>query len=258
MSSGISAWLDTDPGRYVLGWEQAQFDNAVDDIFGFTALQVGLTGVDFLRESRIPYRGSVAREPGAAVIADPWALPVASHSVDLVALPHVLEFSEHPHRILREAERVLMPDGSIVISGFNPLSCWGARRAFGRREQFPWNGRFISLLRLRDWLSLLGFELTGGRFGCYAPPFSQEKWIERFSILEKAGDRWWPICGGVYVVRAIKRTAGMRLLAPSWRERRAGSKALAPAVQQVVDSPKSAMSSGTRLQNNNINSSEQV
>ena len=254
MSSHIAAWLDTDPGRYVLGWEQAQFDTAVDDIFGFTALQVGLAGIDFLRESRIPYRGSVAREPGASVIADPWALPVASHSVDLVALPHVLEFSEHPHRILREAERVLMPDGSIVISGFNPLSFWGARRAFGRREQFPWAGRFIALLRLRDWLSLLGFELTGGRFGCYSPPFAQAKWIERFSFLEKAGDRWWPICGGVYVVRAIKRTAGMRLLTPPWRERRSGSQVMAPAVQQVADSRHAA----THKQNRNINSNEQV
>lgn len=237
MNSAFAGWLDTDPGRYVLDWEQAQFDTAVDDIFGFAALQVGLAGMDFLRESRIPFRGSVAREDSASVIADPWALPVASHSIDLVALPHVLEFSEHPHRILREAERVLMPDGSIVISGFNPLSLWGARRAFGRSEHFPWNGRFIALLRLRDWLSLLGFELTGGRFGCFAPPFSQAKWLDRFSFMEKAGDRWWPICGGVYVVRAIKRTAGMRLLTPQWRDRRSGSQALAPAVRQVGGSP---------------------
>ncbi len=233
MSTSLADWLDTDPGRYVLGWEQSQFDNAVDDIFGFTALQVGLPGVDFLRKNRIPYRGSVASEPGASVIAEPWSLPVASHSVDLVALPHLLEFSGHPHRILREAERVLMPDGSIVISGFNPVSLWGARRAFVRRDRFPWNGRFIGLLRLRDWLSLLGFELTGGRFGCYAPPFIQEKWLERAKFMEKAGERWWPICGGVYVVRAIKRTVGMRLLTPNWRDRRLRAQALAPLARRT-------------------------
>lgn len=235
MSAEFADWLDSDPGRYVLAWEQVQFDNAVDDIFGFTALQVGTPGVDFLRENRIPYHGVVAREPGASVVADPWALPLASHSVDLLALPHVLEFSEHPHRILREADRVLMPDGSIVISGFNPLSLWGARRAFGRGGRFPWNGRFIALLRLRDWLSLLGFELTGGRFGCYSLPFSSAKWLDRSAFLEKAGERWWPICGGVYVVRAIKRTAGMRLLTPSWRDRPARAQALAPVAQQSWD-----------------------
>ena len=135
-----------------------------------------------------------------------------------MVLPHVLEFSAHPHRILREAARVLMPDGQIVISGFNPLSLWGMRRALGPgRKEFPWRGRFIGLLRLKDWLQLLSFELNGGRFGCYAPPFAQAKWLERSAFMEKAGDRWWPIAGGVYVVRAVKRTVGMRLVMPNWR-----------------------------------------
>ena len=122
----------------------------------------------------------------------------------------------------REAARVLMPEGSIVISGFNPLSLWGAKRAVMRGSpEYPWYGKFIGLLRLKDWLALLGFELTGGRFGCYAPAFAQSKWLDRFRFMEKAGDRWWPIAGGVYVVRAIKRTVGMRLVTPTWRERTA-------------------------------------
>jgi SAM-dependent methyltransferase len=167
------------------------------------------------------------------VRAEHWALPFASQSIDLVALPHVLEFSEQPHRILREAERVLMPGGSIVISGFNPLSLWGAKRALGaRRDQYPWAGHFFGLLRLRDWLHLLGFELNGGRFGCYAPPFASSSWLERSRFLEKAGDRWWPIAGGVYVVRAVKHVIGMRLVMPSWKDRPARKKALAPVAQR--------------------------
>src|SRR5439155_820917 len=79
---------------------------------------------------------------------------------------------------------------------------------------------------------LLGFELTGGRFGCYAPPFSQGRWLERFGFMEKAGDRWWPICGAVYVVRAIKRNVGLRLVLPEWRDKRAAKKALAPVTQR--------------------------
>ncbi|HEX9578572.1 MAG TPA: hypothetical protein VF993_12525, partial [Myxococcales bacterium] len=96
----------------------------------------------------------------------------------------------------------------------------------------PWRGKFIGVLRLKDWLALLGFELNGGRFGCYAPPFSRSQWLERFAFMEKAGDRWWPICGGVYVVRAIKRHVGMRLVVPTWRDKRAASKALAPVAQK--------------------------
>ena len=60
----------------------------------------------------------------------------------------------------------------------------------------PGTRKFIGLLRLRDWLRVLGFELNGGKFGCYAPPFGEKLWLERFAFMEKAGARWWPIAGG--------------------------------------------------------------
>ena len=229
----LSDWFETPGGRYVLAWEQTQFDSAVEDVFGFNAVQAGLPQVDFLRESRIPLKLRAGPDRGCRLRADPGQLPLASQSIDLLALPHVLEFSARPHQILREAERVLMPEGSIVISGFNPLSLWGAKRALGwERGAHPWCGRFIGLLRLKDWLALLGFELNGGRFGCYAPPFSQTRWLQRSAFMEKAGDRWWPICGGAYVVRAVKRVTGMRLVMPAWRNKRAASKRLAPVTQR--------------------------
>ena len=220
----LAGWFDTPRGRYLLDWEQAQFDNAVDDVFGFHAVQVGLPKIDFLRENRIPLRIRTGLDGGGTLISEPTHLPLASHSIDLLVLPHVLEFSEHPHQILREAERVLRPEGQIVISGFNPLSLWGMKRvlgaAMGKRDrgEYPWCGRYIGLIRLKDWLALLGFELNGGRFGCYAPPLSQGKWLDRFGFMEKAGARWWPIAGGAYVVRAVKRNLGMRLVTPPWRE----------------------------------------
>ena len=226
-------WFCTPAGQYVLAWEQAQFDSAVEDVFGFNAVQVGLPGLDFLRESRIALKIRAGVDAGCTLVTEAGRLPLASQSIDLLVLPHVLEFSAQPHQILREAERVLMPEGNIVISGFNPLSLWGAKRALGRhRPDYPWCGKFIGLLRLKDWLSLLGFELNGGRFGCYAPPFSQSKWLQRSAFMEKAGDRWWPICGGAYVVRAIKHTVGLRLVIPSWRNKRAAKEALAPVAQK--------------------------
>ncbi len=229
----LSEWFSTPRGEYVLSWERAQFDSALEDVFGFNAVQVGLPALDFLRESRIPLKVCVGMEPGCALRAEPVRLPLASQSIDALVLPHVLEFSAQPHAILREAERVLMPEGSIVLSGFNPLSLWGVARALGwQRDQVPFSGKFIGLLRLKDWFSLLGFELNGGRFGCYAPPFATSRWLQRCEFLEKAGDRWWPICGGIYVVRAIKRNVGMRLVMPNWRDKRAARKSLAPVTQK--------------------------
>src|SRR5437870_9966927 len=125
--SSLSGWFGTPQGAYVLGWELAQFDSAVDDVFGFRALQIGLPEVDFLRQNRIPYRFSLALEPGAALAADPLQLPLAGQSVDLVALPHVLEGHHNPHDVLREVERVLMPEGQVGISGFSSASLWRLR-----------------------------------------------------------------------------------------------------------------------------------
>jgi hypothetical protein len=121
----------------------------------------------------------------------------------------------------------------VVISGFNNASLWGLRRWLARRDAgSPWDARFIGLLRLKDWLQLLSFELNGGRFGCYAPPFANPVWRQRCAFMDRAGPRWWPILGGVYVVRAVKRVHGMRLITPAWRKERARRRAVAAMPQK--------------------------
>lgn len=248
-AQSLSDWLVTPQGNYVLAREQAFFDRTVSDIFGYNALQLGLPEHDFLRSNRMPLRFIGANQAGAAVRArhgeaKPYdmevpashllpqsansannvsevrlcfdELPFASDSLDLVLLPHVLEFAENPHQILREVERVLRPEGNLIISGFNPRSLWGLRRALGRKRGYPWSAHLIALPRLKDWLALLGFEVVGGRFAAYAPPFRQAKWLERFAFMEAAGDRWWAVSGGIYFVHAVKRVPGMRLIRPQW------------------------------------------
>jgi SAM-dependent methyltransferase len=210
--------MATPQGRYVLEREQAYFDRTVTDIFGYNALQLGLPEHDFLHSNRMPLRFSAGNQAGNHVRLCCTELPFDSDSLDLVLLPHILEFAEYPHQILREAVRVLRPEGNLIISGFNPRSLWGLRRALWRKQGYPWRGQFIALSRLKDWLALLDFEVAGGRFAAYAPPFRTSKWLERFSFMEAAGDRWWAVSGGVYFLHAIKRVYGMRLIKPKWNE----------------------------------------
>ena len=231
----VAEWFETPLGGYLVEREQRYFDNAVADIFGYNALQVGLPEIDLLRASRIPLRLRVGPDGPVDMRADFRDLPIASNSADLVLLPHVLEFAEHPHQILREAARVLMPEAHVVISGFNPFSLWGWRRAVHRGAHFPWRGRFITLMRVKDWLALLGFEVIGGQMACYAPPSRQQKWLERFTFMEAAGERWWPIAGGVYFLQAVKRVRGVRLIMPKWSDRLAPAKQLAASPQKVGD-----------------------
>jgi SAM-dependent methyltransferase len=255
-------FLASAAGRYMIDWEQRQLDAAVVDIFGYHALQLGLPQLDGLRENRMPLR-CIALDGGSGearwieqrlACATPAAndfphpgldgrrevalvtrfdeLPFASQSIDLLVLPHVLDFAQEPHRVLREADRVLVPEGQIIITGFNPASLWGTRHWMGRlglRPFLPASSQMIALPRLKDWLKLLSFDVNRGRFGCYAPPVRSDSWIGRWSFLEKAGDRWWPVLGSVYTLTAVKRVHGMRLvgLARKWREER--RPVLAPA-----------------------------
>lgn len=210
-------------------------DAVVADIFGYNALQLGLPERALLRANRMPFRFSCSRLGEAAVLANDDALPFATASLDLVVLPHVLEFARRPHHVLREVERVLVPEGSVVISGFNPYSLWGIRRLLARKKgAFPWRGQYLSVPRVRDWLTLLGFETQTGGFGCYAPAVSSPAWIERWRFTEKAGARWWPVCGAAYVVQGIKRVQGTRLIMPNWREKRASAKRLSPVAQRDI------------------------
>ena len=213
--------------------EQAIFDSAVADIFGFNAVQLGLPQQNLLRVSRIPLHIKAGKEAGVHLWLEAEELPFETGSIDLVVLPHMLEFSMHPHQILREAERVLMPEGQVIVSGFNPFSLWGLPRYFaGRKRDYPWRGNFIALARIKDWLALLGLEVVAGRMCCYTPPLRTEQWLRRFHFMEAAGDRWWALAGGVYFLQAKKKVIGMRLITPNWNKRAVARKSLAVAPQK--------------------------
>ena len=242
---GLSQWLNTPAGRYVLEWEQRHLDVAVADLFGFHALQLGMPELDALRANRMPHRW-VATDPpvrrtsrngdadGAATPTRTTARRVAAlrirracrspaHSLDLVVLPHALELARDPHQALREVDRVLVPEGRVVMVGFNPTSLWGLRQRLGHLRRRVWRagheglflpnaGEFMGYCRLRDWLRLLSFEVEAGRFGCYRPPMASQRWLTRLQWMDQAGERWWPVFGALYFVVAVKRVRGMRLV----------------------------------------------
>ncbi len=237
-------WFQSSLGQYLIEHEYRYFDQVVANIFGYNAVQIGWSQFNFLRLNRVPFHFTAGLESGASIRAEAGFLPLQSNSMDLVILPHTLEFDPSPHQILREVHRILIPGGHIVISGFNPLSLWGfCHYLKSTRHEFPWNGHFISLSRLKDWLKLLDFEMAGGRLGCYAPPFKQEKWRRRFHFMEAAGDRWWPISGGVYFLHAIKYMHGMRVIKPDWKKCLDSNKKMVSVAQKMKEIPAGEQSS---------------
>jgi SAM-dependent methyltransferase len=238
--SSLQNWLLTPAGQYLLQWERAQVDAAVADVFGYHALQLGWPDIAGLQANRMPHQwlalahydelNAASQTPQsplqAALITDFAALPFAEASLDLLVMPHTLEFSTDPHTTLREAARVLVPDGRVVICGLNPASLWGWRQQRGRMAQragvgslyLPEGGDFIGYWRLRDWLRLLSFEVESSSFGCYRPAVRSAAWLDRMAWMDKLGQRYWPILGAAYCVTAVKRVRGMRLLGAAWKK----------------------------------------
>ena len=243
----MEAWLTTPAGQHLQTWALARYDQAVSRCFGYHALQLGAPEWPLLRNSRIHHCWAAATantskplSEQTALVLDATALPFAPASLDLLLLPHTLETSADPHATLREAARVLVPEGRLLVLGFNPSSLWGLQHGSRRMAQrmgsqaapiLPTAHALIGARQLRDWLSLLGFEIDEGCFGCYRPALARAPWFQRLQWLEAAGDRWWPYLGGGYFLVATKRVRSLRPLHPRWQlAQQTGS--AAPAIRR--------------------------
>jgi SAM-dependent methyltransferase len=205
--------------------EGAVIERSLADLFGYHLVQVGvIAGVDPMAQSRILNRALVCLEgdelPGGYPITRgaAAALPVDSDSVDVVLMGHVLEFEPDPHAALREALRVLVPEGHLVIAAFNRWSLLGLWGLMPRcRHEVPWRGQFLGQNRLKDWLSLLGFELTAQVPCFFEPPLRNERLLRRLGVMTLAGRRMLPMCAAAYVMVARKRVTALTPIRPRWR-----------------------------------------
>ena len=235
-------------GRYLLEWEQQRCDEAVADIFGYHSLQLGLPMLHALRHNRMPHQWVAASTldlnldradcqdcAGVQLCCLPEALPFAESSVDLLVMPHTLEWCQDPHAALREAVRVLVPEGRLLLFGLNPYSLWGLQHGLERVQQpdlNAWKG--WPYWRVRDWLQVLAMDVVAADFGCHVPAVEAQAWLERWRWMDTLGQKAWPILGGAYCVLAVKKVHGMRLMEPAWRKHKAAAQgATAAACQQA-------------------------
>lgn len=214
-------WLKTPLGQELLRQEYALLSELCMELFGYQLLQVGELGSDTAYLDASPARsrsviglGGPTSQQQVQLLSSSGALPVKSASVDAVILPHSLDFSVDPHQLLREVERILIPEGHLVILGFNPISLWGVTRlvmrVLHRGDRMPWCGSFLSFFRLQDWLSLLGFDLERTEVLMFRPPVQRESIMQRFHFLDEMGQGYFPMLAGVYGVRVVKRVSTLR------------------------------------------------
>lgn len=236
----LRSWYRRFPGVWLQEQELSLLERVLADLFGYHILQVGLhNNMNGLKVSRIPHQmimdvnfSDIRTEAHKRKESDdsretdffygePEYIPIATDSLDVLILSHTLEYSANPHEVLREVDRILIPEGHVIILGFNPWGVWMPwRLLLGWRKRAPWCGRFISIARLKDWLQLLGFDITESRRFFFRPPLSHPGMMKRLQFLDKWGSWLWPFLGGVYFVVARKRVATLTPIKPRWRPRR--------------------------------------
>ena len=236
----LDQWFHTDLGALVLEEELKKLRVMVSRLFGYYLLEVSLlcSHADYLQDCpvRRRFRLSPCAGDGNQVLGLPEQLPVVSDYIDAVILPHTLDFSADPRQVLREVERILIPEGKVVITGFNPWSLWGLWRAMpGASRKLPWRGHFLSYSQVEDWLSLLGFDVEEAQTLLFRPPWKRAFLMRHALVMERLGSRLWPWLAGVYIIVATKRVSTLTPIRPRWRLQRSLKKASVEPVVNLVD-----------------------
>jgi len=214
----VADWWQTSLGQHVSACEQDIINQITPYFFGATQCQLG--GLNNVLPPSNHAMSQLFVAPDGDICATAETLPFKRYSIDNLLLMHVLEFSSDPHQVLREVERVLAADGTLILCSFNPFSLWGLRRLFSWQDAMPWRGRYYSQTRIRDWLALLNFEVLQSQHVLFRPPFKQETWRQRTQFLERWGQRLWPCFGGLSVMVATKRTIPLNPVRQRWTNQR--------------------------------------
>jgi SAM-dependent methyltransferase len=230
----LSEWFEQPCGRVLLESEQLVVSDLLPSLFGYHLMQMSVSEkVELLQNSPIHHRINVytrsnACQPQQSMSADKKAylvsdfdqLPIESDSIDVVVLHHVLDFSPHPHQVLKEVNRILIPRGHVIIIGFNPFSLFGMCKFFASlfSKNSHWRYSSIAKRRLFDWFKLLDLEKTKVAHTFFRPPFNSAMLLKRFSFLEKTGARLGIPFGGVYVVLARKDVGAVTPIKAPWEK----------------------------------------
>lgn len=145
-------------------------------LFGFHLLKLGRLSAELAtHKCAIQHQINLAPQgENIQIYADPHQLPLLNKSIDVCLLAHALNYSPDPHRLLREVDRVIVDDGWLILSNFNPFSLLGMASCIPKlNRRPPYTARMFSSIRLTDWLKLLNYEICE-QFSCHILPWNQK------------------------------------------------------------------------------------
>ncbi len=236
----LRSWFKTPLGRTFLSAQKRILSQELHNLFGYHLLQLSvMPDARLFSASRISHCFSLSPVSGFSAkkvsgLSDFNALPLPDESIDVCVLHHVLDFSENPQQVLKEAARVTIPNGYIVLLGFNPISVRGFSKNFLQffSRKAIWHHHDLHLGRVKDWLNFLDFSYAPAKYNFFNFPINNKKYLRNTHI---RGMWHWtqklPF-GANYCLVARKDKVSVTPLKPAWQPK--------PALAQAAVSRRAA------------------
>lgn len=155
------------------------------------------------------------RASSQTALVDETDLPLDDEAADRVLLVHMLEWSEHPHALLREIWRVLAPNGRILVAVPNRRGLWS------RMDTTPFGyGSPFSRSQLTQLLKDAMFQPESWHYVLHLPPFDWRVLTRWPGFWERFGHLMWPAFSGIIVVEATKQVYAGSLVSETVRKTR--------------------------------------
>jgi SAM-dependent methyltransferase len=212
-------WLTGVPGVQLLETEKKLITSVKQEISGDSlALLGGPLWDDMLSSLKMPFTlrlfPHLNLTSSELVVNAYEALALENESCDIVVAPHLLEFSSAPRHLLAECERILAPEGYLVLFGVNPLSLW---HWHPRIKFTSWHPHTMGCIE--RWGVELGLRYVLHERALYTSPARvsnikrKRKWLENF------GSVVWPFFGGVYMLVLQKNQLSMSPSEKIWQKK---------------------------------------
>jgi len=213
-------WQDLPLGDELKHLIESEVAEASRKIFGYHLVRLGnLSSQIELAACPIKHQVNITcnKQAYTSLVATSDDLPVSDNSVDAFLLAHELDFAKDPHQILREVDRTIMPNGYIVITGFNPFSLCGLFKYLPiNKSSILHEARFFSSARIKDWLQLLGFEIVDVKHLLFNELFLQRK-LRASSKWNQWCHQYLPLLTTMYVIVARKREVPLPMIKIKWK-----------------------------------------
>lgn len=210
IKNALATWFESELGKQLIQKQSDLLERVLPKFFGYHLIYSGFAHLESVLESS-PIKHKVFLNEASKhtqLTSNIHKLPFQTDSTDVMVLQHSFDFEEDPFQVLREATRIILPNGNLIIIGFNPWSLWGVWRAvLFRSASVPWSTRFISPYRLSEWLNILGFDVVGCESGFHMPPIAALGEKESFNWVDRLGSAWLAQRGAFYLLVAKKRVS---------------------------------------------------